>query len=118
MILCPLLPKAYVEEAKKALKTNDEDVVNAAFIQWYQLHPDLTEYPSMEELSKYNTRVTNVKRNREYKQLAYRNSVKQKTQYIQILKLKNINKISFPFIQAKYFLIIFDNSTLIEFSSK
>lgn len=57
MIVCPSLPKKYIEDAMKALNTDKQITVEASYVQWLQNHPDEDRLPSMEELKEFNTEL-------------------------------------------------------------
>lgn len=57
MIVCPNLPKEYIERAKQALNTDKEITIEASYVQWLQNHPDEDRLPSMDELKEFNTSI-------------------------------------------------------------
>lgn len=68
MIVCPSLPKDYMQRAKAALGVTDDKIVEASYAQWYQNHPDVDELPSMEELKRFNADIASPKNKRAYTQ--------------------------------------------------
>lgn len=58
MIVCPNLPKKYIEDAMKALGTDKKITVEASYVQWLQNHPDEDRLPSMDELKEFNTSIS------------------------------------------------------------